>query len=79
MASRNDPLLGDFHFPAVEGNSLLPNLEANERCELVAVRKHISDAFADQGLEGVSLNNFDAIFVYGCQLRAAGSGIHWIN
>lgn len=78
-AYREDPSLGDFHFLAVEGNSLLPNLQANERCELVAPRKHISDAIADQGLEGVSLNNFDAVVVYGCQLRAAGSGVHWIN
>lgn len=70
---------GDVQFLAVDGNSLLQNLEIDEQCQLISTKRHITEAIADQGLENVSLNTFDFIFVYGCQLRAAGSGVHWIN
>lgn len=78
-AYKDNPSVADIQFLAVNGNSLLQNLNINERCELISDKQHITDAIAEQGLQGVSLNDFDFIMIYGCQLRAAGSGEHWIN
>lgn len=69
----------NIQFLTYAGNTLLQNLQVNERCELSSNRQHITDAIAEQGLENVSLNSFDYIFVFGCQLRAAGDGENWLN
>ena len=69
----------NIQFLTYSGNTLLQNLQVNEQCELTSTRQHITDAIAAQGLKQVSLNSFDYIFVYGCQLRAAGNGENWLN
>ena len=69
----------NIQFLTYSGNSLLQNLQVNENCELSSTKQHIADAIAEQGLKQVSLNSFDYIFVYGCQLRASGSGENWID
>ena len=78
-AYKDDPSIADLQFLAVNGNTLLQNLLVNERCELSSEKQHITDAIVEQGLQGVSLNEFDYIMIYGCQLRAAGGGEHWIS
>ncbi|MFK7859938.1 MAG: hypothetical protein AB8B64_14005 [Granulosicoccus sp.] len=79
MKARAESPDDNIQFLTYNGNTLLQNLQVNERCELSSTRQHITDAIVDQGLKQVSLNSFDYIFIYGCQLRAAGNGENWLN
>lgn len=78
-ARKQSPREEDLRILGLGGNFLVPNLLLNERCELTSEREDVLQIIEEQGFKGVSLNGFDLLIVYGCQLRAAGSGERWIS